>query len=197
VVLVCLIGTAAAQTGGQTPAPGPGITQQASDGCTAKVKKMEEFASDANRKEKHQSTRFTEAEINSYLAFELSKYYHPSLKSLVMRFEDPKLQGVATINFDELAMTSKKVLTKLVARLFSGVHTLTVRGELRTSAGKGQFVLDEALFDGNALPNFLVEEIITSVGRKQKPPFDPLQPSQMPYAIDRVEVHTGYIIVHQ
>jgi hypothetical protein len=190
--------TAAAQDPPQAPPPtGAGVSKEASDSCSAKVKKLEDLASDPKRKEKHQSTRFTEPEINSYLALELSTHYHPSLKSLVMKFEEAKLQGVATIDFDELGMTSKKVLTRLMARLFSGVHTLTIRGELRAAEGKGHFVLEEALFDESTLPNFLVEEIITSVGGKQKPPFDPLQPSQMPYGIDRVEIHKGYIIVHQ
>ena len=54
-----------------------------------------------------------------------------------------------------------------------------------------------ARFDGTLLPNFMVSEIITAVGRKQRPPFDPLQPSQMIYAIDRVDVHAGYFIVYQ
>jgi hypothetical protein len=104
---------------------------------------------------------------------------------------------MAAIDFDELSMNAKGGLTRLFAQLFSGTHTLTVRGTLQTKAGKGNFVLESAAFDNTTLPNFIVEEIISSVGRKQKPPFDPLQPSTMPYRIDRVEVHSGYIVVYQ
>jgi len=35
------------------------------------------------------------------------------------------------------------------------------------------------------------------VGRKQDPPFDPMQPSKMPYEIQKVDVHSGYIVVYQ
>ncbi len=79
-----------------------------------------------------------------------------------------------------------KGLARLFARLLSGTHTLTMRGKLRTEAGKGSFMLEEARFDETTLPNFLVEEIISAVGSRQKPPFDPMQPSQMPYRIKTV-----------
>jgi len=42
-----------------------------------------------------------------------------------------------------------------------------------------------------------VEEIISTVGKRQKPPFDPMQPSQMPYGIQKVETGQGYITVYQ
>jgi hypothetical protein len=94
-------------------------------------------------------------------------------------------------------MNSTKMLTRLVANLFSGMHSLSMSGKLAARGGMANFILDVARFDDTALPNFLVEEIISAVGRKQKPPFDPMQPSRMPYAIDRVEVHREYILVCQ
>jgi hypothetical protein len=72
-----------------------------------------------------------------------------------------------------------------------------VDGKLEAAGGKAKFVLDEARFDTTVLPNFLVEEIISAVGRKQRPPFDPMQPSQMPYKIEKVEVHKGQITIYQ
>ena len=109
--------------------------------------------------------------------------------------EESKLQGVASIDFDSLAMNSKTVLTKLMTKMFSGIHTLAVRGKLVTAEGKARFELEEAHFDDSALPSFLVEEIISAVGRKQKPPFDPMQPSKLPYGIQTVELHPGRALV--
>ncbi len=172
------------------------ISKAASDSCSAKVKRLEDYAATADPK-KGQTTKFSESEINSFLAFELSEKYHPSLKSLIVTLEESKLSGSAAIDFDVLGMSSKSALSKLFAKLFAGLHTLTVKGKLLASGGKGSFQLDEARFDETALPNFIVEEVITAVGRKQKPPFDPMQPSQLPYAIDRVDLYKGYILVHQ
>ncbi len=177
------------------PPPSPAISRAAAEGCATKVKRLEDFAA-ASTPKKKQDTEFTENEVNSYLALELSPKYHPSLKSLLMSFEESRIQGVALVDFDKLGMNAKG-LARLFARLLSGTHTLTMRGKLRTEAGKGSFVLEEARFDDTTLPNFLVEEIISAVGSRQKPPFDPMQPSQMPYRIKTVDVFPGRIVAHQ
>jgi len=57
--------------------------------------------------------------------------------------------------------------------------------------------LHQARFDGTTLPKYLVEQIITAVGRKQNPPFDPLKPSELFYEIEKAEVHKGCVIVYQ
>lgn len=200
--LLCSLGLAflfAAAGAGALPVgtrTGEGISREASASCGSKVVRLESYASTQEAKS-GQTTRFTENEINSYLAIELSKKYHPSLRSLLITLEESNLRGVAAIDFDALGMHSKSVMARLFARLFSGVHDLSVSGRLVSAGGKGNFVLEEARFDQSILPNFLVEEIITAVGRKQKPPFDPMQPSQLPYQIDRVDVHSGYIDVIQ
>ena len=173
-----------------------GISKEASDSCGLKVKRLEEYTAKPDPKEK-QTTQFSQSELNSFLALELSRQYHPSLKSLLVALEEDRLQGVATIDFDVLSMNSKSVTAKLFTKLFAGVHNLTVRGKLLARDGKGSFQLEEARFDDTTLPNFLVEEIISAVGKKQKPPFDPMQPNTMPYNIERVDLHREYILVYQ
>jgi hypothetical protein len=174
----------------------PALTREAANQCSEKLKNLEYFAAHRKTGQK-QTTRFTENEVNSYLALDLRSKYHPSLKSLNVRFEEDKLQGVASIDFDRLGKTSTKLLPKLLSFMLSGVHTLTARGRLVSGNGKASFRLEQARFDTSTLPKFLVEEIITTVGRKQKPPFDPLQPSNLFDGIDKVDVHVGYILVHQ
>jgi hypothetical protein len=173
------------------------ITRAAADRCAAKVKSLEDFDTHHKPGQK-QTTRFTQEEVNSYFALELSSKYHPSLKSVSFTFEENnRLQSVATIDFDKLGATSNKILPKLLSFVLSGVHTLTARGELVSGNGKAHFRLEEARFDTTTLPRALVEEIITAVGRKQNPPFDPLQPSELFSGIQKVDVHSGYILVYQ
>jgi len=164
--------------------------------CRVKLNKLEDFAFKF-KPGQTQTTRFSEDEINSYLALDLSADYHPCLKSLVLSFEENKLNGIAAIDFDRLGMTATSLLPKLASFLFSGTRTIAASGQLICKNEKAHLKLEQALFDGGKLPKPLVEKIISAVGRKQHPPFDPLQPSQMPYEINKVEVHTGYIIVYQ
>ncbi len=175
----------------------PHISKKASDACAKKVTALEVEAARPADKRKHPTTRFSEDEINSYMSLELKAKFHASLKSLQFSLEENSLSGTAEIDFDSLSMSSTKTLTKMITRLFSGVHKLSVQGKLIAESGKGSFLLEEARFDGSLLPNFLVSEVITAVGKKQRPPFDPLQPTQMPYAIQKVDVHSGAILVYQ
>jgi hypothetical protein len=114
-----------------------------------------------------------------------------------MSFEEARLQGVAAIDFDRLGGSSSKLMPKLLGMIFSGTHVLSARGELISRDGKGRFRLERASFDDSTLPRYLIEHIITLVGKKQNPPFDPLQLSALPYGIERVDVHPGYLIVYQ
>jgi hypothetical protein len=79
----------------------------------------------------------------------------------------------------------------------TGRHTLTAYGKLIADGGLANFQLERSLFDDTSLPNLLVEEIISTVGKRQKPPFDPMQPSKMPYDIRKVEMGQGFITVYQ
>ena len=175
---------------------GAAISKSAAASCGSKVKALETHAAHP-QPGKNNVTKFSEEEINSYLALDLRSKYHPSLKSLVFTFDESVLESFAVIDFDQLAANSRKLSTRLLAGMFSGVHNLRVRGRLITKAGKAKFQLIEARFDDSAIPNFLVEEIITVVGRRQKPPFDPMQFSQMPWKIQQVDLHKGHIVVHQ
>jgi hypothetical protein len=171
-------------------------TKSAAAMCGSKLKEVESFPK-KRKPGQTKTTQFTEDEVNSYLALDLKPKYHACLESLVMSFGENTLQGVAEIDFDRLGSSSKGILSKLIRLMFSGKHRLTASGQLESKNGKANFRLEKAQFDDSTLPSFLVEGIITAVGRKQKPPFDPLKPSEMPYKINKVDVHPGYIIVYQ
>ena len=181
----------------QAPSAGQtGISKPAADRCGEKLVRLEAFASREGG-EGTQTTRFTQSEVNSYLALEVSRQYHPSLKSVTFTFEESKLSCVALVDFDQLELTSTQFVTQILAKMFSGVHALSISGQLVAEGGQAYFKLATARFDSTTLPNILVEEIVSAVGRKQKPPFDPMKPSEMPYKIKRVEVHSGSITVYQ
>ena len=164
--------------------------------CESKLKSLEDFIP-KKKSGKHQSVQISEDEANSYIARNLKSQFHPCLKNLEVAFQKNRMQILATIDFDRLASTSKNILPNIISVLFSGAHTIEAQGRLISSQGKGRFQLEHARFDSSAIPNYLVNEIITAVGLRQKPPFDPLKDSEMPYEIDSLDLQSGYIIVYQ
>jgi hypothetical protein len=172
-------------------------SKAAAERCSAKLKKLEDFAAKHKSGQK-QTTQFSQDEINSYLALDLSAHYSPCLKSLMVELEEKNgLQAVASIDFDRLTSASSKVLPKLIGLMFSGTHTMTAKGQLVSKDGKANFSLDQASFDDTTLPRYLVEPIISAVGRKQNPPFDPLQPSKVFYKIEKLDINSGQVTVYQ
>jgi hypothetical protein len=164
--------------------------------CEKKLKSLEDFVP-RKKLGKHQSIQISENEANSYLEWNLKSQFHPCLKTLVLVFLKNRMQIAATIDFDRLGTTSRHILPGIISLMFSGIHSIEAQGELISNQGKGRFLLDSAHFDNNAIPNYLVNEIISAVGLRQKPPFDPVQYSEMPYEIDRLDLQSGYIIVYQ
>ena len=176
-----------------------GISRTAADSCAVKVQRLEDYAAapiPAGKVGQH-TTRITEDELNSFLELELRPDYHASLKTLKVTLAESRLQGSARIDFDLVELKNNPLLTGLLRKMLAGVHSLMVLGNLISADGKAHFVLNEARFDSISLPNLLVAEIITAVCQKQKPPFDPMKPSALPYHIQKVDLHAGYIVVYQ
>jgi hypothetical protein len=182
-----------AEPGATAPAV---VTKAAAERCNLKLKALQDYAVHP-KAGRVQTTQFSEDEVNSYFALVVSSQFNPCLKSLTFRFEEDRLQGDAIIDFDRLETSSGKLFPKVLSLLLSGVHTITARGQLVSGNGKASFRLEQARFDNSTLPKALVEEIISAVGKKQNPPFDPLQPSQLFYGIQKIDVHSGYVIAYQ
>ena len=106
-----------------------GISIAAAKKCELKLKKMEDFL-EKRKPGGRNTTRFSEKEANSYLAYNLSKEYHPSLKKLVTAFKKNQLQIAVSVDFDRIGATSNKLLPKIMGLLLSGTHTIDAQGKL-------------------------------------------------------------------
>jgi len=171
-------------------------SKSAARSCETKLRSLEDFVP-RKKSGEHQSIQISENEANSYLERNLKSQFHPCLKNLELVFLKNRMQIAAIVDFDRLGTTSKHILPNIISLMFSGTHSIEAQGELISNQGKGRFQLESAHFDNNAIPNYLVNEIMTAVGLRQKPPFDPVQYSELPYEIDRLDLQSGYIIVYQ
>lgn len=164
--------------------------------CIQKMKEIEFFATQ-EKIDRVMSTRFTEEEINAYLSLDSNSGYQSCWKNMRMSFKDDLMEGIASVDFDCLKETSSAAFSAIILQLFSGIHVITARGTIVGGNGKGHIQLDQVRFDDSVLPKFLIQEVIASVCRKQDPPFNPMEPSQLPYNIKKITIHPGYIIVYQ
>ncbi|HSW38519.1 MAG TPA: hypothetical protein VLL97_03405 [Acidobacteriota bacterium] len=172
------------------------ISAEAAERGARKLQSLEKFSTEGKAGTK-QTTRFTEEEVNSYLAFNLNTTYHPSLKKLVLTFNENSVTVAASIDFDRLGEISSEMMSRLISLIFSGTRTLTAEGQIISGQGKAHFNLKQARLDDRTIPNYLVNEIIALVGKTRNPPFDPMNPSELPHKIKSIALHSGFVIVHQ
>lgn len=170
--------------------------EAATEECSRKLEAIEDFALESGPSIE-KTTRFTEEEINACLAPDAESKYRSCIKNFRVSLREDLVEGVASVDFNCLKQASAEFLPGLIAGLFSGTHILTARGTITSADGEASLKLEEARFDGVALPGFLVEQAITAVCMRQDPPFDPLKSSALPYSIRKVKIHPGYLLVFQ
>ena len=174
----------------------PTLKERAAERCAQKLKKIEDFPEQVES-DGELTTLITEEEINAYLDLNLHSKYQPCLKNMRLTLKEDILEGLASVDFDCLEEKSSGAYPGYIALLFSGTHVITSRGRVISDGGEGRLELEQAMFDGNRLPNFLVEEVVEAVCEARELPFNPLQPSRLPHAIKRITVHPGYLKVFQ
>ena len=184
-----------------TPLPGEELTPRAVSALAAesfetKLNRIKDFIP-AKKSGRNQTVYFTEDEINAWLTLRLKPSAHPSLKNLAVVLEDNHALVTADIDFDHLNDDSSTLLPKIIAIMFSGVHTITAHGKITSGNGQGMFEVDKANFDKLSIPVYMVKEIIAAVGLRQPHPIDLTKSSPLPFDLDRLDVRKASLIAYQ
>ncbi|MDR0843059.1 MAG: hypothetical protein LBP68_06545 [Acidobacteriota bacterium] len=180
---------------GEEPTP-RSVTSYDAGACETKLGRVKAFAS-VKEAVRSQVIYFTEDEINSWLALRFKSRAHPSLKDLTVSLEDGQALVTAGIDFDRLRDDSETFLPKLIALMFSGVHTITAHGKIISGKGQGMFEVDKARFDDIAIPAYLMNGILSAVGLRQNPPVDPSNLSPLPFSLEHIDVRKGSLLTYQ
>lgn len=136
---------------------------------------------------------FSESEVNSYLALDLSRLYPGGVQSIEAQLQQDRVVGTARIDFDRLKESSPQLLPPMAAYLLFGTHDVRVEGLLSGRAGVGQFTIVSALMDGVPLPQFLVEAVANHYLHRRFPDKDLNSPFGLPYSIDSLSVRSGQL----
>ncbi len=99
------------------------------------------------------------------------------------------------VNVDELQFPVDDVMTGYLRLLLKGIQTLEIEGTLEAEKGLATYRVQEARLSGIPIPARLVNNLLSSLGKKNNPPFDPTQPFEMPYGIQSFAFQPGNVMM--
>lgn len=183
---------------GSTPTPSPGLDREAADRLQRKIDEI--ARNGAARPVKPKTTRFSENEINSYLAFNLREKTPAGLTDpRVALLGGGRLAGRVIVDLDEFKRQRGTGGFADPLTYVSGRVPLTGRGVLRTRAGKGRFYFESAELRGIPLPKEIVRELVSFFSRTPANPagIDMDAPFDLPAEIREIAVETASVTVIQ
>ncbi len=163
--------------------------------------KMEEIARNGNTAPvPAKKTPISEAEANSYLAFNLKEKIPPGLtQPQVTMLGSGQLAGRVVMDIDEFKRKRKSRGFIDPLNYVSGKVPITARGALRTQNGEGRFTLGSAEIHGVPLPKSILQELVTYFSRTHDSPqgFDMDKPFNLPANIREVVIFPRQVVIVQ
>lgn len=135
-------------------------------------------------------------DLNLYLRDLLAVRAPEGIKGIEVGLEEERLATVLDIDMDEIEL-SPGPAAGLVQLLLRGRQRLSLKGILTAKDGMGTFEVTEARINAVSLPPALVRALLSAVGKKQHPPFDPTQPFELPYGIRALDLLSGKAIIQR
>ena len=137
----------------------------------------------------------TETELNAYLLAQLHQQGQQAVESLSITLKESTFLTSIEVDTDQLELKGDALTLGFLRLLLQGKQTLEVEGKLEAENGMGTYLVQEARLSGFPIPASLVNELLSSVGQKQNPPFDPTEPFPMLFGIESVTFHPGRLIL--
>jgi len=170
---------------------------QASDPGVAKVTRiLEELReNDEQGTVPNKTYEVTEEELNAYLSAKLHQQHQKAVESIALLLKEGTFLTRVEVNVDELQFPVDDVTTGYLRLLLKGIQTLEIEGTLEAENGMATYRVQEARLSGIPIPARLVNNLLSSLGKKNDPPFDPSQPFEMPYGIQSFTFQPGTVIM--
>ena len=170
---------------------------QGSDPGVAKVTRILEELRDNDEQGTVPSRIYelTEEELNAYLSAQLRQQDQKAVESMFLSLREGTFLTVIEVDVDELQLRGNDVTTGYLRLLLRGTQTLEIEGKLQAEDGLASYLVQEARLSGISLPASWVNSLLSSLGKRNKPPFDPTEPFDMPYGIRSVIFHPGKVIM--
>jgi hypothetical protein len=145
-------------------------------------------------------TPISEAEANSYLAFNLKDKMPKGLTDpRITALGNGALAGRVLLDIDDFKRNRRPGGIMDPFNYLAGKAPLTARGVLRTARGRGQFQLESAELNGIPLPKPLVQELVAFFTRTNETPkgVDLEAPFDLPARIREIVIQKSEAVVIQ
>lgn len=139
--------------------------------------------------------RLTDTELNAYLQAQLREQEQPGVEQFSVSLVRGGFVTLAKVDTNELSLPQDSASALLLYTLFSGKQTLEAEGDFQARNGKGVYRVRWAKLNGRSIPPSIANGLLSSMGKKQEPPFDPTEPFEMPWGIDSVDCHPDYVTI--
>jgi hypothetical protein len=145
-------------------------------------------------------TSITEAEVNSYLRYELSDRIPAGVaKPWVSILDKGRVAGTATVDLARVGQSRKSGGMLDPFNYLTGELPLAVNGVLRTKDGVGTFALESASISGVPVPGWMLQEIVSYYSKSSATPdgVSIEKPFVLPSGIREIQLARGQAIVVQ
>ena len=145
-------------------------------------------------------TAITEAELNSYLRYELADRIPPGVSDpSVELLDEGRLAGKATVDLAQVSNGRKSAGSLDPFALLRGSLPVTINGVLRTKNGVGTFALESAAISGVPVPVWMLQEIVSYYSKSDTSPLGVSieKPFVLPSGIREIQLGRGQAIVIQ
>ena len=145
-------------------------------------------------------TSITEAELNSYLRYELGDRIPSGVKDpWVSILDENRLGARATVDMNEVARTRKSGNMLDPWNLVGGTLPLEVNGVLKTKNGVGTFAVESVAISGVPVPSFILQEIVSYYSKSPTSPQGVTldKPFELPAGIREIQLARGQATVVQ
>jgi len=146
------------------------------------------------------TTPITEAELNSYLRYELGDRIPPGVSEpWVSLLDNGRLSGRATVDLARVGQSRKSGGMLDPYSLLTGSLPLAVNGLLKTKNGVGTFALESASVSGVPIPPWMLQEIINYYSKSPESPngVSLEKPFMLPSGIREIQLVKGQAVVVQ
>lgn len=146
------------------------------------------------------TTAITEAEVNSYLQYEMSDRIPEGVTDpWVSILENGRLSGRATVDLARVGKSRKSSGGLDPFTLLTGSMPLTVDGVLRTKNGVATFAIESASISSVPVPVWMVQEIVSYYSKSESAPKGVAidKPFVLPNGIREIQTAKGQATVVQ
>ncbi len=162
--------------------------------------KLDRITKNSASRGKAATTPITEAEVNSYLRFELGDRIPPGVtEPWVSLLDKGRLSGSATVDLARVGQGRKSTGMLDPFNFLAGTMPLAVNGVLKTKDGVGTFALESASISGVPVPAWMLQEIVTYYSKSATLPngVSIEKPFELPSGIREIQLAKGQAVVVQ